>query len=130
MLEPVEELLARREDGVVGHRHADDATHGGPRELRDAALDREVLEPPPSGLRHREETERLAGRRRVDDDDVVVAGVVVLGDPKEVRELVHPRQGGHLLRADLVEAGHWNTLAMYFWIVPQYRWTSWKTSES
>ena len=57
-----------------------------------------------AGLGQTEKTERLAGRRCVDDDDVELATVVVLGDPEQAGELVHPGQDAHLLGHHVVEA--------------------------
>ncbi len=92
VIEAVEELLAGLEDRVVGHGHAHHPPEQRTGDAHRLPLDREdALEPPAARLGERKKADGLAGRRRVDHDDVVLPAVVVLGDPKERRELVHPR---------------------------------------
>ena len=104
-VQPVEQRLARVEDGAGRHGHAGHAAHHGAGDLRDAPLHREdLLQPPAGAIRYCQETQRLAGWRAIDNDRVEVAGVAMIGDPKEAGQLVHARQYGQLLGHHVVQS--------------------------
>ena len=100
-----EQVFHRVEHRLVRDRDAGHRAQNGADDLGDLSLQgQDFLQPPASHLRERQEAQRFGGRGTVNDDDVVVATAMVLVDPQQAGQLLHPWEDGDLFRNHVVEA--------------------------
>jgi hypothetical protein len=102
----VEEQVAHvAEDLVARQRDVDERLHHRPRDLVHHPVDREdAIEVPLGDIGKRQELEGFPGGCAVDDEDVELALALVLLDPHEAGDLLHPRRRCHLLGDDVVDS--------------------------
>ena len=104
-LEVDEEIFDIAEDLVTRQRDVDERLHHRTRHLVHHPVDREdAVEVPLGDVGKREQLQRLTGGCAVHDEHVELALALVLLDPHEAGDLLHPRRRRHLLGDEVVDA--------------------------